>query len=185
MAQKKEKLPRIGDIIRSSKFTYGEYNSEFHKGKLVAIEPILIDDTEEKQHPVSYSHKLTDKERVEKYRRTGKLPREYEERVVDLSAYDETRGLAKFVVEQAEMDGGTGPDVRDPYPDGWHVKAIRLKVDGSYNKKGEVIEFYVTGCFRHTVEVKDIEILGTMKNKLPFFCRRCGHDKRKRQPCSL
>jgi len=80
--------------------------------------------------------------------------------------YDQSRGQAKFVVEEAQMEGGgTGMGPGDVYPDGWAVYARRLHDDGTYDPKGEVIMFYMSGCFNNMVYMEDIEIVGKMKRQ--------------------
>jgi hypothetical protein len=79
--------------------------------------------------------------------------------VVEVGCYesegkvDPTRAKAKFVVERAELEGGgTAHGPYDVYPDGWHITARRLFKNGKYNPKGEVIDFYMTGCFNYMIE---------------------------------
>lgn len=69
--------------------------------------------------------------------------------------------LGKYVVEETTYDGGsTG---YDSYPDGWKVKARKLKKDGSYSDKALSISFYQSGCFTAMIEPKDIQTVGKMK----------------------
>lgn len=148
----KEQMPRIGDIIISPKFAYGYYDGE----NVIAV------DGETKKH--SDTSRISEDERVEIAAKTGKIsPRT---RIIELGAFDESRASAKFVVESAKMQGGdTG---RDEYPDGWHVRARRLNKDDSYNPDGELIQFYMSGCFTYMIEPKDVEIVGKMKKEVKF-----------------
>ena len=67
---------------------------------------------------------------------------------INPEGHDETRPDAKFVVIRASMSGGgTGMGPHDIYPDGWYIEARRLNNDGTDDGKGEIVEFYQTGCF--------------------------------------
>lgn len=148
----KDKLPQIGDIIASPKFAYGYYDGE--DKKIVSI------DGQTKKQPVTFT--IGEDERVAEAARTGKIPPKT--RRVDLGAYDKSRGGAKFVVENAALEGGgTGHGPFDVYPDGWHVTARRLKKDGTYDPSGECITFYMTGSFTIMVDSKDLRIVGKME----------------------
>lgn len=164
-----KKLAKIGDIIRSEKFSYGYRESR--RG-------IIFVDGETKSMPVICPKTLTDKERASIYKKTGKIPPKVIEIQKDYGAYNKSRGSAKFVVESALMTGGTGPGAHDPYPDGWEVIARRLNQDGSYNRYGELIQFYLSGCFKNQIDANDVEILGNMKDELPFICKSCGSNLR-------
>lgn len=75
------------------------------------------------------------------------------EMVVDLAATDSARGDAEFVVTSAGMSGGgTGHGPHDVYPDGWGVRAKRLRPDGSYDPDGEQVFFYQSGCFTNVLD---------------------------------
>lgn len=145
-------LPDVGDIITSSKFAYGYYEREDKK-------LITIDGTT-KKHPVtSY---VNEDERVSLAAKSGKVPPKT--RTVELGAYDVSRAKAKFVVEKANMQGGgTGHGPGDVYPDGWHVVARRLNDNGTYDQNGELIQFYMSGCFICMVEPKNVRIVGKMQ----------------------
>ena len=43
------------------------------------------------------------------------------------------------------------------------IYARKLNDDGSYNSKGELISFYLGGCYTHIVEMKDIKVVGKLE----------------------
>ncbi len=146
-----KKLPNTGDVITSSKFAFGYYE---RKGKnLVTV------DGETTKYPVEYY--VSEDRRVAAAAKSGKVPPKT--RTVELGAYDSSRAKAKFVVETARMQGGGIVSPGDGYPDGWHVQARRLNDDGTYNPRGEVIQFYMSGCFTYMVEPKDVKVVGKMQ----------------------
>lgn len=148
----KEQMPQIGDIIISPKFAFGYYDSE----NVIAV------DGKTREH--QDTSRIGEDERVEIAARTGKISPKT--RTIELGAFDESRASAKFVVESAKMQGGdTG---RDEYPDGWHVRARRLNEDDFYNPDGELIQFYMSGCFTYMIEPKDVEIVGKMEKEVKF-----------------
>ncbi|MCK4799700.1 hypothetical protein KAS31_01865 [Candidatus Parcubacteria bacterium] len=151
----KEQMPQTGDVIVSPKFAYGYYKSEEDKN-------IIIVDGKTIEHPVT--SRIGEDERVKIAAETGKAPPR--NKITELGAYDHSRASAKFVVESAKMQGGdTG---RDAYPDGWHVKARRLAENDSYDPNGELIKFYMSGCFTYMVELEDVEIVSKMKREVKF-----------------
>lgn len=80
------------------------------------------------------------------------------------------RAKAKYVVEDAKMDGGGGRNGRGPgdiYPDGWEVTARKLRPDGTYNPKGEVIRFYQSGSF--TCMIETVQLVGKLKKVVDFI----------------
>lgn len=148
----KKNLLNIGDIIISEKFAFGYYDSEDRK-------LITIDGTTTK-HPVTFY--VNEEERIATAAKSGKVPSKT--RTVDLGAYDQSRRKAKFVVESANMQGGgTGHGPGDVYPDGWHVQARRLNNNGTYDPKGEVIRFYMSGCFTCIIDKSDVKVVGKMQ----------------------
>lgn len=146
-------LPDVGDIITSSKFAYGYYERE--NKKLITI------DGRTTKHPVTFY--VSEDERLALAAKSGKVPPKT--RTVELGAHDVSRAKAKFVVEAANMQGGgsTGHGPGDVYPDGWHVRARRLDNNGTYDPNGEVIQFYMSGCFTCMVEPKDVQVVGKMQ----------------------
>ncbi|MDO8558991.1 MAG: hypothetical protein Q7R84_01540 [bacterium] len=148
----KKNLPNVGDVIMSPRFAYGYRDGEHNK--------IIAVDGKTMKHPVTYY--LSEDERVNLARKTGVFPPR--KKTIDLSACDPSRTTAKFIVETARMQGGgTGHGPNDIYPDGWHIQARRLNKDGSYDPNGEVIHFYMSGCFTNIVEPKDIKVVGKMQ----------------------
>jgi hypothetical protein len=84
----------------------------------------------------------------------------------DLGAYDPSRGEAKFVVVRAEMEGGQeggGMNGHDSYPDGLHIMARRLTARGKYDEHGELIVFYMSGCFNGMIPKTKVKVVGRMK----------------------
>lgn len=151
MTTKSENLPNVGDVITSLKFAFGYYDED--------EKSITVDGATKKYPVMSY---VSEDERVALAARSGKVSSKT--RTVDLGAHDLSRATAKFVVEAANMQGGgTGHGPCDVYPDGWHVRARRLNKDGSYDPKGEVICFYMSGCFTCMIEPKDVQIVGKMQ----------------------
>lgn len=147
-------LPKMGDIITSPKFAFGYYNNEDKK--------LIVIDGKTEKHPVTVRCYESEDERVAAAAKSGKIPPKT--RTVELGAYDSSRATAKFVVEVADMrGGGTGHGPGDIFPDGWYVRARRLNKDESYNPKGEVIYFYMSGCFTCMVEQKDVQVVGKMQ----------------------
>ncbi len=145
-------LPNIGDIITSEKFAFGYYENE---DKAL----ITIDGTTTKRPVTSF---VSEEERVATAAKSGKIPSKT--KTVDLGAYDQGRAKAKFVVESANMQGGgTGHGPGDVYPDGWHVRARQLDDKGAYDPNGEVIQFYMSGCFTCMVDPNDVKVVGEMQ----------------------
>ena len=150
-----KELPQIGDVITSSRFAHGHYESEEDKNTIIVGEV--------GGYPVT--SRISENERMEIAARTGEIPPET--RTVELGAYDQSRASARFVVESAKMQGGdTG---RDAYPDGWYVEARRLAEDDSYDPNGEIIQFYMSGCFTFMIESKDVEIVDHMTREIKLI----------------
>lgn len=127
------KLAQVGDRIRSKDFINGRVNT---RGYI------------EVGYNVRYPHKVFKRERWHK----GDGWYKDVENCVDLSARDETRGEAVFLVISAAYSGeGYGHGSNDYFPPGWEVTAIRE------DDNLEIIKFYQSGCFDHMV--KDIEYL--------------------------
>jgi hypothetical protein len=166
MAKKNEKQFKLyktdkaqeGDIIVSSNFAYCvaahkiEWDEKEQKNvPFVDIKNITVDEYKHREHKIGF---------LSYYTRKGKSISD----TVDVAAFDRSRGLAKFVVEKTAMEGGgTGHGPNDIYPDGWHVFARRLSVENTYDPKGELINFYQSGCFNSLV--KDVEVVGKMNKK--------------------
>jgi hypothetical protein len=150
----KNRLPVVGDVIVSQKFAFGCYASE--------EKDIVEVDGKTRSCPVTFP--ISEDERVAAAAKSGKIPPKA--RTVELGAYDPSRARAKFVVEAANMQGGgTGHGPGDVYPDGWHVRARRLNGNGTYDRNGEMIEFYMTGCFIGLIKAEEVEIIGKMQRR--------------------
>jgi len=145
----KTKKAKEGDIIRSEYFSFGVYNDEEDEnGHNVIDKSYIRVDGKTKEHPV-------------KYRDSNSTFRNPKDLVIELGAYDESRGLAKFVVEEAEMEYGKVEHNDPVHALGWKVLARRLHKNGNYNPKGEVIDFYQGGD--STCEISEVELVGKMK----------------------
>jgi hypothetical protein len=140
----KTKRAQVGDVIRSEAFALGVYETKRGRDgheklnkKRITVDGIT------KSQPVGYSNPDTPR---------GK-PTQWLE--IETGAYDPSRGKALFVVEKANSQGGSigGHSPHDVFPDGWHIEARRLREDGTYNPRGEVIEFYQTGYFNCMVPI--------------------------------
>ena len=121
----------VGDVISSSEFAFGrrDYGREDE-------ETAIIVGGVEKDHIVTESY--DEETRVRHATQTGKtLPKWHD---VNYGAYDQSRGTAKFVVERAEMEGGSSGGNND-YPDALYVTARRLGPYWEYDPTGEVIKF--------------------------------------------
>ena len=134
---------RKGDIIRAEAFAFGTY--------------ALPLDLETRTFTIDKQHITVDG-------KTRNHPVEAGGRVVELGAYDSSRGKALFLVERAESEGGqkgTRMNNYDFYPNGWHVFARRLNSNGTYNPKNERIEFYQHECFNYFIP--EVEFVGIFK----------------------
>lgn len=146
-----ENLPNVGDVITSKKFAFGYYDEQ---------RTVITVDGTTTSHPVTSF--LDNDERLELAATSGQIPPEKE--TVEFGAYDPSRAKAKFVVEEAGMQGGGHSGRGDgDYPDGWHVKARRLNNDDSYDPNGEVICFYMSGCFNGVIKPTNVRVVGKMR----------------------
>lgn len=152
----KRNLPNVGDVITSTKFALGYYDDKNKK--------IIIVDGNIKTYPRRFS---SNKDVWAVFAtKSGKIPNNV--RTEELCAYDPSRATARFVVEVAEIRGGsTGHWSDEIYPDGWCIIARRLRKNGNYNPKGETVGFYMTGCFPCMVAPRDVKIIG--KKKMRFL----------------
>lgn len=146
-------LPVVGDIISSPEFAYGRHDYDLKN-------PAITIGGNSKTHIVTHTH--SEDERIAHAAKHGTvLPKFYD---IDHGAYDPSRGTAMFVVERAEMEGGSSGSIGryDEYPDELHITARRLFDSGLYNPEGELIEFYYPhGC--HNNSVNDLTIHGHMR----------------------
>lgn len=151
---KSDEFPREGDVLVSEAFAFGYYNDEDRQH--------IVVDGKTRHHVVSYY--LSEDERVALAAKAEAEPPKTRE--VDLGVYDRSRGEARFVVEQARLEGGDqGHGPGDIYPDGWHIAARRLWRDGSYADDGEVIKFYLSGCFTNQLRPEQVAVVGRMKKQ--------------------
>ena len=147
-------FPQVGDVIMSPSFAFGYRDVCGHRA-------IITVDGKTTTNPVSV--RLSESEWLQIAAQTGKVPAA--EKTVNCGAHDSSRGTAKFVVENANLQGG---DTKEGYPDGWHVQARRLNPDDSYDPNGEVIQFYMSGCFIGVIPPKHVQIVGKKTRKLMF-----------------
>ena len=148
-------LPQVGDIIRSIRFVYGEKSFDLNN-KLISVGR----DTPE----YMVTRYLTDDEIEKITLATGKMPKGDDRRIVeDCGSADLSRAKVEYVVIEARLQGG-GPDSYGgvPYPDGWYVTAQRLDPGRKWNPDGEVIGFYMTGCFLNMIPPNKVRIVGEM-----------------------
>ena len=124
------KQPQVGDVLRCAAFAFGCYDSARDRVFIIG---------EPQDHRVQEF--IPEDERVAIAAMIGKTPPKT--RVLDYGADDPTRAAARFVVTDARMAGG-GKAHNDVIPDGWRVRAQRLRADGSYDPLAEEIEFYTT-----------------------------------------
>jgi hypothetical protein len=142
----------VGDIIISVKFAFGQYNCFDADNKKV----ILVDG-----HTINQStgFSLSEEERLDITAKTGKIPPK--ESTVEVGAYDPSRGIARFVVEEAcFVKGDAIYDSGD-----WSIQARRLNDDGTYNPDGELIAFSILSYDHSSYKINpgDIRIIGKMK----------------------
>ncbi|NTW14568.1 MAG: hypothetical protein HGA31_06115 [Candidatus Moranbacteria bacterium] len=147
-------LPQFGDVITSMKFAFGYYNGE--SKEFIKVNGMT------RKYPFKF--RLSEDERVTIAAETGQIPPK--ERIVELGAYDESRGEAEFVVERANMTGGQSG--QEYYPDGWYVVARRLGINRVYDPDGEQICFFMTGHFDYKVGPGDVHIVGKMEKQERF-----------------
>lgn len=73
-------------------------------------------------------------------------------------------GPKEWIVTHIEMSGGqSGTTPIDYKPDGFHVTAQQLNSNGTYNQKGFIHKFYMSGNFANKIEPKEIKITRRMK----------------------
>lgn len=150
----KNRLPSYGDVIISKRFQFGRLGFD---GK----PPIEVG---QKDAKYMIGRRLTDEEITEEVLRTKKMPNPLW-RDFDLGVPDPSRGTAKFLVTESNMQGGGG---RDDYPDGWHIVAKRLDEKGKFDPKGEEIAFYMTGCFIDMIPPEEVSIVGHLAMTITY-----------------
>lgn len=145
-----ERHLQVGEVVRSKSFVVAEYNCD-RTHISIGINP---------KGPMLMRQRICEEERVRMAAETGKIPPK--EMVVDLSADDETRATALFIVEQSQRDAASTDARGDSSPRSWRVIVRRLNDDGSYNRNGEVIHFCENKAFDCIREPGDLEVVGKM-----------------------
>ena len=153
---KQDVLPQVGDVIQSIRFVYGERSFDANN-KLITVGR----DTPE----YIVTRHLTDDEIEEITIRTKKMPTGKDQWVdEDYGSVDLSRAKAEYVVIKSQMQGGgTGHGPHDVYPDGWYVTAQRLDTGRKWNPDGEIIGFYMTGCFINMIPPERVRVVGKME----------------------
>lgn len=145
-----ERHLQVGEVVRSKSFVVAEYNCDRTRISL-GIQP---------KGPKIMRHRISEEERVRIAAETGEIP--LNDAVVDLSADDETRATALFIVEQSQRDAASIDARGGSSPRSWRVAIRRLNDDGSYNRNGEVIHFCENKAFDCITEPGDLEVVGKM-----------------------
>ena len=78
--------------------------------------------------------------------------------MLDIGRYDDSRSEAEFVIEKAEAQYSGD---NNQFFNGYEFIARRLSVDGSYDPKGELIQFYMMGGCD---EIEEIRLLRKMQS---------------------
>jgi hypothetical protein len=145
-----------GDVIMSPLFAYGSYPLLTNRAYQPGQDMVFVDGhTTHKPYQI----RLNEAERVQMAAATGQIPPELS--LIDLGAYDSTRGEAQFVVINARLAGG-GKAHNDIIPDGWQVTARRLN-NGYYDPNGEVIYFYTEPAGGGFIDPAAISVVGRME----------------------
>ncbi len=85
------------------------------------------------------------------------------------SQYDTSRFIGEYVITDTRIDGGgTGHGPHDIFPDGYHVTAVMLELDGSYNENRICIDFYQSGCFTAMILPNEIKPVRKMQRVVTF-----------------
>jgi len=85
-----------------------------------------------------------------------------------------TAQSGEYVVVRAALEGGgTGMGPHDIYPDGHHLTLRKLHADGSYDPKGERVDFYQGGCFtaQHDEEIPVVRSMEHRETFVPMEAR--------------
>lgn len=154
----KQELPQVGDVLVSRRFVGMVFQYDIPPRWF----PMPVGQMSARQRKAFdiRTRRLSEDERVRMAAASGKIPPETVEEIIGERVTDRA---ARFVVEEAKMDGGgTGHGPHDVYPDGWHVVARLLNADGTYNPGGPKISFYMTGCFIGMVKPEEIDIVARM-----------------------
>ena len=68
-----------------------------------------------------------------------------------------------IVVETLQEPGKTGITPNDFTPGGLRLTTQQLNLDGTYNEKGFIYKFHVTGNYKDLIKLSDIKIVRKMK----------------------
>jgi len=130
----------LGDIIRSEMFAYGIFSYSKNGEGHYVIDPgrVAVDGINQ-----GYIVMYRDPADPSKFIK------------IDVTAHDESRGNALFVVEKAEMRDQRQRD--GSLTRVWYVEACRLDADGHDNGKGKTIYFYQGGRFRN--HIPEVEVI--------------------------
>lgn len=155
-----DKRPVIGDVIVSAELAYCVASTTTFND--IPDTPVLNPNEGKKDYVVIFSY--TAEERVAIAMRTGTDPGATYE--ANLGRYDQSRGSAEFVVEYANLEGGSFSGMGAAnYPDGWHIIARRLTSDGKYDPNGELVDFY----YQYYGRSNSIEKLTITRRMRHFF----------------
>lgn len=73
-------------------------------------------------------------------------------------------GSREWIVIEVKMKGGhTGVTSIDYKADGYNVTVQQLNLDGTYNEKGYIHRFYMTGSFPNKIKPDEVKIVRHMK----------------------
>jgi len=157
--------PAVGDVLRCPSFARGIYLN-IAKDSFDLIGPVWVSDCDEKilmelmTTTIRRKFQRTDQEKVDHFNKHGQLPDDCrtEERELKLLDLDYTRCTAEFVVESVDkvtvmIDEEFVPDANDEL--GWDQKRVsaprdghlivarRLNADGTFDRDGQQIRFYL------------------------------------------
>lgn len=152
-----EKLPQIGDVLVSKEFVGLVFQHE--DSSMFPVPVGKMSPAKKKKYEIRTRY-LTEDERVQMAMESGKMPPKTVDEIVGEKVMDVA---ARFVVEEAKMDGGgTGHGPHDIFPDGWCVIARQLDADGTYNPSNPKISFFMSGCFTGLIKPEAVTIVDHM-----------------------
>lgn len=67
------------------------------------------------------------------------------------------------VIETHREEGSFGITPNDYIPGGIRVTVQQLNLDGTYNEKGFIYKFHVTGKYKDLIDLEDIKTIRKMK----------------------
>jgi hypothetical protein len=141
------KTIRIGDVVMSDLFAFGEFDSKLKPPAQVGLSEPRLTWVSQSENPP---------------KKTGRKEGHNVETLM-YDASDETRRKAKFVViELRNVSGGSfGHHPNDLHPGGTAVVIQRLHPDGSFHEKGETLFFYMGDNYLNAIE--RVQLVGRMK----------------------